>query len=141
MTDGTAVASEGFTWDLTSAISLAPVATQTNAEGASVSLSLSATDANSLSLTWGQSGLPTGLTLNATSGLIYGTIGAGAANAGPAFPEITVTDGTDIVSEELHRWDLTLCHFPGADRHADQWRRRPACFPCRCRQRTPTACP
>ena len=106
VTDGTAVASESFTWDLTSAISLAPIATQTNAEGASVSLSLSASDANSISLTWGESGLPSGLTLNPTSGLVYGTIGAGAANAGPAFPEITVSDGTDLVSEGF-TWDLT----------------------------------
>ena len=65
------------------------------------SLSLSATDANSLSLTWGQSGLPAGLTLNATSGLIHGTILAGAANAGAATPVITVSDGTDVASESF----------------------------------------
>ena len=68
-------------------------------------MSLSATDANSLSLTWGQSGLPTGLTLNATSGLIHGTILAGAANAGAATPVITVSDGTDVASESF-TWNL-----------------------------------
>jgi hypothetical protein len=105
VTDGTAVASDSFTWNVASAISLSFIPTQTTAEGSSVSLSLSATDANSLSLSWSASGLPAGLSINASSGLISGTVAAGAANAGDASPVITVTDGTSETSDSF-TWDL-----------------------------------
>jgi hypothetical protein len=48
-------------------------------EGATVSLDADATDADGDSLTYSATGLPTGLTINASSGVISGTIAAGQA--------------------------------------------------------------
>ena len=106
VTDGTAVASETFSWNINSPITLAPIADQQSSEGAVVSLSVLASDATSgATLTYRETGLPDGLSVNATSGLISGTIVAGAANAAAAFPVITVSDGTAVASEGF-TWNL-----------------------------------
>jgi hypothetical protein len=106
VTDGTAVATQGFTWNLASPIDITGLFTQNSSEGSSVSLSVVATDANSLALTYAAMGLPSGLTINVSTGLISGTIAAGAANAGAATPVITVTDGTSTASENF-TWNLS----------------------------------
>jgi Bacterial Ig domain/FG-GAP-like repeat/Putative Ig domain len=97
--DGIAMASVSFTWNVISAISIGVIGTKTNTEGNTVSLQVSATDANTLSMTYSASGLPNGLSISPTSGLISGTIAAGAGNSGAFTPVITVQDGTAVATE------------------------------------------
>src|SRR5207248_963251 len=62
--DGTYSAQVTFAWAVHSPITIAPVADQSNSAGASVSLSISATDSTSGSLSYSASGLPGGLSIN-----------------------------------------------------------------------------
>ena len=57
------------------------LANRSNNEGAVISLSAHATDPESDTLTYAATGLPTGLSINTSTGLITGTISAGAAHA------------------------------------------------------------
>ncbi len=108
VTDGTSSASETLAWSVRSAISLKQTTDQISTEGASVSLSITATDATSgVTLTYSASGLPAGLSINASSGLISGTISLGDANNGGTYtPSVTVTDGTSWLSEEFN-WSVS----------------------------------
>ena len=91
----------------------APVVTnpgnQTNAEGAVISLQIQASDvdipANTLS--YDASGLPAGLSINASSGLIDGTIAAGAATGSPYAVIVTVTDGQGGSTPASFQWTVT----------------------------------
>jgi hypothetical protein len=67
-----------FLWTV-SQVALSAPSDQTNTEGDTVSLQLQGT-ASSGSLVYNASGLPDGLSINTTTGLISGTIAAGAAN-------------------------------------------------------------
>ena len=92
----------------------APVVTnpgnQTNAEGATVSLQIQASDvdlpANTLS--YSAPGLPAGLSINASSGLIGGTIVVGAATNSPYTVIVTVTDGQGGSTPMSFQWTVTL---------------------------------
>ena len=70
--DGTYRASQSFQWTITQ-LSVNTVNDQDSVEGASVSLQLAATDHRGTP-TWSATGLPAGLSLNAATGLISGTI-------------------------------------------------------------------
>jgi hypothetical protein len=79
--------------------------TQTNAEGDSVSLVLSGSTAGSGTLAYSCSSLPTGLSLNPSTGVISGTIASGAAANGPFFVTVAVTDGTAVV-QQAFAWNV-----------------------------------
>ena len=66
----------------------------TRAEGETVSLLQSATDADlpAQARTWGATGLPGGLGINTSTGTISGTIAAGAEAGSPYTVTVTVTD-------------------------------------------------
>ena len=97
--DGTAIG--GPTWVV--GVALAPagpnvapefstdITDQTANEGAVISLDADATDANSDSLTYSATGLPSGLSINANSGVVTGTLATGSA--GSHFVTLTVSDG------------------------------------------------
>ena len=97
--DGTAIG--GPTWVV--GVALAPagpnvapefstdITDQTANEGAVISLDADATDANSDSLTYSATGLPSGLSINANSGAVTGTLATGSA--GSHFVTLTVSDG------------------------------------------------
>jgi VCBS repeat-containing protein len=82
--------------------------TQTNAEGAAVSLQVQASDVDlpAQTLTYGASGLPAGLTINPSSGLISGDIAVGAAANSPYSVTATVTDGVTPV-EQIFTWNVS----------------------------------
>ena len=82
--DGTLSASQGFSWFVADGLATLPTpADQTNTEGDAVSLQLQgASPNNSAVLTYTVSGLPAGLTYNASTGLISGTVAVGAAQGG-----------------------------------------------------------
>src|SRR5262249_25378659 len=86
---------------------------QANNTGDSVSLQLQASDSVSGSLTYSASALPTGLSLNASTGLISGTISA-ATNSTFA-TSLSVTDGTNTVVDAL-TWSIgpILLSDPGS---------------------------
>ncbi|ACH40055.1 dystroglycan-type cadherin-like domain repeat protein [Citrifermentans bemidjiense Bem] len=98
VTDGTAPVSASFVWSVTGGH--APVVTnpgiQASTQGAAVSLQITASDANADVLSYSATGLPAGLTINASTGLISGTVSSTAlANNNVT---VTVTDGTAPVS-------------------------------------------
>ncbi|MEA3276197.1 MAG: putative Ig domain-containing protein [Pseudomonadota bacterium] len=71
---------------------------QTNVEGGSVSLQVQASDDDGDTLGYSATGLPPGLTIDSASGLISGTIAAGAAAGSPYLVTVDVSDGTDTSS-------------------------------------------
>jgi hypothetical protein len=102
VSDGTSSVSQTFTWNVASGIAIAPIATQQNTEGDSVTLQVYATDLDSSAiLSFSASGLPTGLSINRTTGAITGTIAAGAGNDPSYNTAITVSDGIRTVSESF----------------------------------------
>jgi large repetitive protein len=90
---------------LTSPITLTKPTDQTNYEGDSVSLTLRATDSSGGTLRYAASGLPKGLVLNPTTGVISGTIAAGASANGPYTVVVMAQDGTYSVSQ-LFTWNV-----------------------------------
>src|SRR5213076_455860 len=66
---------------------------QGNNESDTISLSAAATDADGDPLTYEASGLPSGLSIDAATGLISGTIAAGAASGSPYSVSVTVREG------------------------------------------------
>ena len=105
VTDGTAVDSETFAWNVNSPITLVPIDTLQNNEGDVVSFHLKASDStSSATLTFSATGLPNGLSLS-SSGLITGTIGAGSSNAETFEPILTVTDGTAVAMGDFS-WNV-----------------------------------
>jgi len=100
--------SETFVWSVTNPASNgAPVLTnpgnQVSAAGSAVSLSLSATDPDGDSLTYTATGLPAGLSLNATSGLITGT----PTGAGLTSVSVTARDPAGLTSTRTFDWAVT----------------------------------
>ena len=81
-TDGTNTGTASFTWtvaDITTPV-VTPPADQTNNEGDVVTgVPVTATDADGDTLTFGATNLPNGLTIDATTGIISGTLAAGSA--------------------------------------------------------------
>ncbi|TXE07509.1 carbohydrate-binding protein [Gelidibacter salicanalis] len=98
--DGTPSASTKITfiWNVTTAAAenQAPVVTnpgtQNSAEGNAITLQITASDADGNNLSYGITGLPSGLTINTSTGVISGTIAAGASANSPYTVEVTVTD-------------------------------------------------
>ncbi len=107
-TDGTNTNSISFGWEVTAAnpVFLSSPGDQSNLEGDAVALQLSGGDASGGTLTYSASGLPAGLSIDSGSGLISGTVSAGAAASGPYSITITDTDGTNSASQNFD-WDVS----------------------------------
>ena len=75
---------------------------QSGTVGVGVSLQLVATDGNDDALSYGASGLPAGLTLNATTGLVTGTPSA----AGTSSVTVTVSDGRGGTDSKTFSWTI-----------------------------------
>ncbi|WP_299397240.1 putative Ig domain-containing protein [uncultured Gelidibacter sp.] len=110
-----------FTWNVSAtAVNGAPVVTnpglQNSAEGNVISLQISATDPDGDDITYAASGLPNGLSIDTTTGLISGTIAAGASANSPYTIEITVTDdGTPSESTTItFTWNVSATAVNGA---------------------------
>jgi hypothetical protein len=101
-TDGAFSSSQAFTWTVNPRVTLTAPPDQTNLEGDSVSLQLQATDTSGAALTYSADSLPPGLSLNAGTGLISGSIAAGASSGGPYVATISASDGTYSASQTLN---------------------------------------
>jgi Bacterial Ig-like domain (group 3)/Putative Ig domain/Calx-beta domain len=92
--DGTASASIGIPWNISSPVAITVPADQTNNEGDSVSLTITATDSTSGTITYGATNLPAGLSINPSTGAITGTVASAASAASPNTVILLATDGT-----------------------------------------------
>ncbi|WP_373694403.1 putative Ig domain-containing protein [Geobacter sp.] len=105
--DATTTATATFTWTVNNAnrepIITAP-ANQTSVEGAAVSLQVIATDPDGDALTYGATGLPAGLTINSSTGVISGTLGYSAA--GSYNVTVTAKDATATATVSF-TWTVT----------------------------------
>ena len=96
VSDGVASSSLNFTLTVTNPV---PVITspgdQSSVEGASVALQIEASDPDGDTLVFSANGLPPNLSINTSTGLISGTIGATAADGSPYTVTAEVSDGAD----------------------------------------------
>ena len=111
--DGVNSGSQTFNWTVNPYVSLPALADQSNTEGNSISLAVLATDAGSVALSYSISGLPSGVSFNASTGLISGTVASGAALTGPDAVTVTATAGA-YSSSEIFNWSLTPATAPAA---------------------------
>jgi hypothetical protein len=104
VSDGTLTASRAFSWTI-AAINVAPtlavVAAQTGTVGQATSLQLQGSDANGTPLTYSTSGLPPGLSITASTGLIAGT----PTTAGTYTVTATVSDGA-LTASRAFSWTV-----------------------------------
>ena len=113
--NGAAASSATFKWTI-HPISVSPLDDQTNVNGDAVSLQVSATDAENRTLIYSASGLPPGLSIDAGSGLISGTLATTADTGSPYTTTVTATAGTDSASQSL-AWTVShLSLAPLSDR-------------------------
>ena len=96
-------ASQEFTWTVTCPLTITQTADQTNYEGASVSVNVSAS--GGCRLVFGATGLPNGLSINESSGVISGKIAAGDAANGPYSVLVLAGNGTSSASE-VFNWNI-----------------------------------
>ncbi|HJP80687.1 MAG TPA: protease pro-enzyme activation domain-containing protein [Pseudonocardiaceae bacterium] len=75
---------------------------QNTATGASVNLTVTGSDSAGAALTWSASGLPTGLSINASSGVISGTAGT----AGTYSVTVTAKDSTGASGSASFTWTV-----------------------------------
>lgn len=80
---------------------------RTDAEGSSISIDAGATDPDPDILTYSATGLPPGLSINLSTGLISGTIGFTATSASPYSVQVTVNDGTGGTDSDTFAWTIT----------------------------------
>ena len=79
---------------------------QTSAEGAVISLQIGANDPDLESLTYSASGLPGGLSIDGTTGLIAGTIDYWAAVGSPYTVIVTATDPGGLTGNATFTWNV-----------------------------------
>jgi len=103
--NGTAADSTTFNWTINPLASMTAVADQSNAEGDAVSLGVTASEAGA-TLTYSADGLPDGLSINSSTGLISGTVATGDAIDGPYVVVVTASDGT-YGTFETFNWTVT----------------------------------
>ncbi len=103
--NGTAASSQTFTWNVNPMVSLTAPADPTNAEGDVVSLQLTASDPAGTP-SYSADGLPDGLSIDAATGLISGTVATGDAINGPYTVDVTASDGT-YSTDQVFTWDVS----------------------------------
>ena len=106
VSDGALTHSRSFSWIITNTNrppSLEQPADQVSAAGAAVSLQLSASDPDGTPVTYQATGLPAGLTVNAATGLIAGTLGASATGVHDV--TVTVSDGS-LSASRTFTWSV-----------------------------------
>jgi putative Ig domain-containing protein len=120
--DGSLTGSSTFTWTVTKGANEAPTLTppgdQASAENATVSLQLVASDPDGDALTYGASGLPAPLTVDAATGLISGTLTY--TSAGTYSVTAIVSDGS-VSTSTTFTWTITnVDRAPALTTPADQ---------------------
>jgi hypothetical protein len=103
--DGSLSASQTFNWLVSKdVVTLTNPGVQTNTEGDTVSLQLSASDSGNASLTYAASGLPSGLSINSSTGLISGKVSAGDAANGPYTVTVSAGDAQGNSAAQQFTW-------------------------------------
>ena len=103
-----ATGSTNFTWTVTNVNRppvLTAVADQTSAENAAITLALVASDPDGDTLTYSATGLPAGLTIAPTTGVISGTLSY--ASAGTHAVTVTATDTALATGSTTFTWTVT----------------------------------
>jgi hypothetical protein len=120
VSDGAVTHSRSFSWIVTNTNrppSLEQPADQVSAPGATVSLQPAATDPDGTTLTYQATSLPSGLTVNANSGLISGVLGANATGVHDV--AVTVSDGS-LTATRTFTWSVHGTDLPiGGDFDGD----------------------
>ncbi|MGJ5752437.1 immune inhibitor A peptidase M6 [Streptomyces puniciscabiei] len=98
--NGTAAFTSGSTGGNT--VTVTNPGSQSTTTGSSVSLQIKATDSGGASLTYSASGLPTGLSINSSTGLISGT----ASTAGTYQVTVTAKDSTGASGSTSFTWTV-----------------------------------
>ncbi|GAA2033522.1 hypothetical protein GCM10009839_37410 [Catenulispora yoronensis] len=126
---GTASASVNFTWTITGGtgnetVSVTNPGSQTGTVGTALSLQINATDSAGNALTYSATGLPAGLSINASTGLISGTpttaatysvtvtASSGTASGSASF-SWTISGGGSGGCTNLTPWSATKAYVPG----------------------------
>jgi len=110
VSDGAASANASFTWTVTVTAppnqppQVSSPGNQTSAAGATVSLQIQASDPDGGSLSYSATGLPPGLSINATTGRITGTVSSSAS--GTYNTRVTVSDGA-LTASASFTWTVT----------------------------------
>ena len=91
--NGSYADSQSFTWTVNPKITVDAITDQSNLESDTVSLAVTASEPGA-TLTYSETGLPSGLSINSSTGAITGTVATGDAANGPYTVDVTVTDGT-----------------------------------------------
>jgi hypothetical protein len=111
VSDGVLTASTSFTWTTISPPTLTAVGAQNTLRGQTASLQIAASDPQGLPLTYTATGLPTGLSINA-SGLISGTVSSSAAANNAV--TVTVNDGVQSTSTSFTWTTTTAAPYSGS---------------------------
>lgn len=107
---GGASSTASFTWTVTSGantVSAANPGNQSTVVGSTVSLAIQATDSGSSTLTYAATGLPAGLSINASTGVITGAPTA----AGTSSVSVTITDATKASTTISFTWTVTAASY------------------------------
>ncbi len=103
-------ASQTFAWPVSYgvAVTLVNPGDQANAVGDTVMLPQWGIDSVGNSLTYSASGLPAGLTINATTGVILGTMASGAQTGSPYSVTVTATDSVNdsVSASRTFQWTV-----------------------------------
>ncbi len=102
--NGTAGDNKTFNWTVNPRVAVDAIASRSDLEGSTISLSVNAHETGA-TLTYSATGLPSGLILDSSTGLISGTVASGASRAGPFHADVTVGDGT-YNTDVLFEWDI-----------------------------------
>jgi uncharacterized repeat protein (TIGR01451 family) len=103
--DGSTSSSLDFVWNVAPRIQFAPVDDQQNLEGDTVNVQASATSPDGNPIQYSADGLPDGLSIQANTGQITGTIAAGTADSDSYDVTLTATDGTYSATQTFS-WDV-----------------------------------
>jgi hypothetical protein len=103
--DSSYSASQTFSWSIIDPINILDPGTENFSVGASVNVSIKASDTHTGTLSYFASGLPAGLTINCSTGVISGTISNSPQAAGSISSRVTVSDGTDGAHTNIY-WDI-----------------------------------
>ena len=99
-----AKASTSFNWEIDPLVTVLNPGDQTNCEGDPVSLVVQAFDSAGNTLTYSASNLPSGLSIDTSTGLISGTV-TGAGESAPYSVTVAATDGSIAVSQSFS-WSI-----------------------------------